>query len=325
MRQFIYQPRWICLCAMMLSACQQETETSLPGYVEGDYARIATPVAGYLRQLNVIEGQTVTLNQPLFHLESSEASSNQHVAAAALQKAQAQAADLSKGKRSEEISALQAQLSAAKAALQLSEQERARQQQLRKQGFSNQATLDQAASTQLQAQGKVRDLNAQLALAAQSARIDLRQAAQADVIAATAQLTHANWQVAQTTPQSPLNGRVEETLYQVGEWIPAGSPVVTLLAPEAVKIRFYIPETVLATIKAGQRISVSCDSCQQPIKARISFIANNAEYTPPVIYSKENRAKLVFMVEAKPLDTTRFPLHPGQPVAVTLTKAEQQP
>ena len=323
MRKLIGLCGWLFLGGIGLSACQQEADTSLPGYVEADYVRIATPVAGYLRELQVAEGQAVSVEQPLFRLESNESISNQQAAAAALQKAQAQAADLNKGKRSEEITALQAQLSAAQAALRLSEQELSRQQRLRLQGFSNQSTLDQAASTRLQAQGKVRDLNAQLALAAQAARVDVRQAAQADVTAAAAQLTHADWLVTQTTPHSPVTGRVEETLYRVGEWIPAGSPVVTLLAPEAVKIRFYIPEATLATIKPGQSINVSCDSCQQPIPARISFIANNAEYTPPVIYSKENRSKLVFMVEAKPLDTKTFLLHPGQPVAVTLAKAEQ--
>lgn len=323
MRKLIGLCGWLLFGGLGLSACQQEADTSLPGYVEGDYVRVATPVAGYLRELQVAEGQTVTVDQPLFRLESNDTISNQQAAAAALQKAQAQVADLNKGKRSEEISALQAQLSAAQAALRLSEQELSRQQRLRQQGFSNQSALDQSASTRLQAQGKVRDLNAQLALAAQAARVDVRQAAQADVTAAAAQLTHADWLVTQTAPHSPITGRVEETLYQVGEWIPAGSPVVTLLAPEAVKIRFYIPEAALATIKQGQRINISCDSCQQPIPARISFIANSAEYTPPVIYSKENRSKLVFMVEAKPLDSKTFLLHPGQPVAVTLANAEQ--
>ena len=323
MRKLVGLCGWLFLGGIGLSACQQETDISLPGYVEGDYVRIATPVAGYLRELNVTEGQAITVDQALFRLESSDTISNQQTATAALQKAQAQVADLNKGKRSEEISALKAQWSAAQAALRLSEQELSRQQRLRQQGFSNQSALDQAASTQLQAQGKVRDLNAQLALAAQAARVDVRQAAQADVTAAAVQLTHADWLVAQTAPHSPVTARVEETLYQVGEWIPAGSPVVTLLAPDAVKIRFYIPEAALATIKQGQRINVSCDSCQQPIPARISFIANNAEYTPPVIYSKENRSKLVFMVEAKPLDSKTFLLHPGQPVAVTLAKTEQ--
>ena len=318
MRKYI-----LLLCAFGLSACQPKTENTLPGYVEGDYVRIATPVAGYLRELAVTEGQQVQSDQPLFRLESSEVTSNQQTALASLKKAQAQAADLSKGKRSEEITALEAQLGAAQAALRLSEQELSRQQRLRQQGFSNQATLDQAASSRLQAQGKVRDLKAQLSLASQAARSDLRQAAQADITAAEAQTGHADWLVAQTSPLSPVTATVEETLYQPGEWIPAGSPVVTLLAPEAVKIRFYIPETALATIKAGQNVIISCDGCKATIPARISFIASNAEYTPPVIYSKENRAKLVFMVEAKPLDTHAFPLHPGQPVAVALSPTEQ--
>ncbi len=309
--------------ALGLSACQPATENTLPGYVEGDYIRIATPVAGYLRELAVSEGQQVQTGQPLFRLESSEVSSNQQAAQATLKKAQAQAADLSKGKRSEEIASLNAQLGTAQAALRLSEQELLRQQRLRKQGFSNQATLDLAISSRSQAEGKVRDLKAQLALAVQAARSDLREAAQADITAAEAQFSHADWLQAQTAPTSPVTATVEETLYQLGEWIPAGSPVVTLLAPEAVKIRFYIPETALATIKAGQNVSISCDGCKTTIPARISFIASNAEYTPPVIYSKENRAKLVFMVEARPLDTSTFPLHPGQPVAVALSPTEQ--
>ncbi|MFB0975416.1 MAG: HlyD family efflux transporter periplasmic adaptor subunit [Tolumonas sp.] len=309
--------------ALGLSACQPATENTLPGYVEGDYIRIATPVAGYLRELAVSEGQQVQTGQPLFRLESSEVSSNQQAAQATLKKAQAQAADLSKGKRSEEIASLNAQLGTAQAALRLSEQELLRQQRLRKQGFSNQATLDLAISSRSQAEGKVRDLKAQLALAVQAARSDLREAAQADITAAEAQFSHADWLQAQTAPTSPVTATVEETLYQLGEWIPAGSPVVTLLAPEAVKIRFYIPETALATIKAGQNIAISCDGSKTTIPARISFIASNAEYTPPVIYSKENRAKLVFMVEARPLDTSTFPLHPGQPVAVALSPTEQ--
>ena len=309
-------------CLLGLAACQQETTATLPGYVEGDYVRIATPVAGYLRALAVTEGQTVKAGEPLFRLENSETSTNQQSAQASLKKAQSQSADLSKGKRSEEISALNAQLDAAQAALRLSEQELARQQRLRQQGFSNQAALDQAVSTRLQAQGKVRDLKAQLALANQAARSDLQLAAQADITAAEAKLTHADWLVTQASPVSPVNARVEETIYQQGEWVPAGSPVITLLAADAVKIRFYIPETQFAGIHTGQTISVSCDGCNTTIPARISYIASEAEYTPPVIYSKENRAKLVFMAEAKPIDTAKLTLHPGQPVAVSLTQTE---
>lgn len=309
-------------CLLGLTACQQETNAPLPGYVEGDYVRIATPVAGYLRELAVTEGQTVKVGEPMFRLESNETSTNQQSAQASLKKAQAQAADLSKGKRSEEISALNAQLDAAQAALRLGEQELVRQKKLRQQGFSNQASLDQAISTRLQAQGKVRDLKAQLALANQASRSDLQLAAQADISAAEAQLAHADWLVTQAAPVSPVNARVEETIYQPGEWVSAGSAIVTLLAPDAVKIRFYIPETQFAGIHTGQTISISCDGCQTAIPARISYIASEAEYTPPVIYSKENRAKLVFMAEAKPTDPTRFTLHPGQPVAVSLKQAE---
>jgi len=106
-------------------------------------------------------------------------------------------------------------------------------------------------------------------------------------------------------------------LYRPGEWVAAGSPVVSLLPPGNVKIRFYVPEPALATLRRGAAVSVRCDGCSAPIAARVAFIAPQAEYTPPVIYSRENRSKLVFLVEARP-DVPNAALHPGLPVEVSL-------
>jgi HlyD family secretion protein len=106
-------------------------------------------------------------------------------------------------------------------------------------------------------------------------------------------------------------------LYRPGEWVAAGAPVVSILPPGNVKIRFYVPEPVLASLRIGAPVSVRCDGCGAAIAAKISFIAPQAEFTPPVIYSRENRAKLVFLVEAHP-DAANAALHPGLPVEVAL-------
>jgi HlyD family secretion protein len=109
---------------------------------------------------------------------------------------------------------------------------------------------------------------------------------------------------------------VVDTLYRIGEWVTAGTPVVSLLPPENVKVRFFVPEPRLGAIEVGAEVRVRCDACGPKLTAVISYIAPDAEYTPPVIYSREMRAKLVYLVEAKPRQPSA--LRPGQPVDVTL-------
>ena len=98
----------------------------------------------------------------------------------------------------------------------------------------------------------------------------------------------------------------------------AGSPVVTVLPPANVKVRFFVPEPRLGAMRVGQRVEVSCDGCGAPVAAQVTYISPQAEYTPPVIYSRESRAKLVFLVEARANAADSARLHPGQPVDVKL-------
>ena len=149
------------------------------------------------------------------------------------------------------------------------------------------------------------------------ARSDAIAAARAEAKAANNALAQAQWRLDQKTQTAPVASIVYDTLYRPGEWVAAGAPVVSLLPPGNVKIRFYIPEPALATLRRGAAVSVRCDGCNAPIAARVAFIAPQAEYTPPVIYSRENRSKLVFLVEARP-DEPNPALHPGLPVEVAL-------
>jgi HlyD family secretion protein len=139
-----------------------------------------------------------------------------------------------------------------------------------------------------------------------------------EVAADRASLRDAVWRLKQKQIASPRNGLVVDTLYRQGEWVSAGNPIVQLLPPENLEIRFVVPETIVGKLRVGQAIHLNCDGCPGNIAASISFVSPQSEYTPPVIYSNENRSKLVFMIIAKPAEQVASALHPGQPVEVML-------
>jgi HlyD family secretion protein len=136
---------------------------------------------------------------------------------------------------------------------------------------------------------------------------------------AAAKLNSAETRLARRRVSSPATGSIHQVYYRPGEVVPAGRPVIALLPPGNVKVRFYVPEAVLPTIAVGENVTVRCDGCADDLTARIDFIARTAEFTPPVIYSLEERSKLVFLVEARPTrpDLVRV----GQPVTVALAPA----
>ena len=136
--------------------------------------------------------------------------------------------------------------------------------------------------------------------------------------AARAVVSQAQWRLGQKTQPAPRSGLVHDTFFVPGEWVPAGKPVVSLLPPENIKLRFFVPESLVGRLQLGQKVGVSCDGCGASIQASVSYVSPSAEFTPPVIYSKESRAKLVFMVEAQPAPADAVRLKPGQPVDVTL-------
>ncbi|WP_455733151.1 HlyD family efflux transporter periplasmic adaptor subunit, partial [Burkholderia stabilis] len=117
---------------------------------------------------------------------------------------------------------------------------------------------------------------------------------------------------------APAAGRVYDTLYRVGEWVQAGNPVVQMLPPQNLKVRFFVPEAAIASLAPGRAVAIRCDGCAADVPARITYVSSEAEYTPPVIYSNESRTKLVFMIEARPAVADAPKLHPGQPVSVSV-------
>ena len=201
--------------------------------------------------------------------------------------------ELERGSETAAVQQAEKNLAQAKASLALSEAEFARRQQLRNdQGVISAEELDQTRAQ--------------------------RDADQARVESQTAALDKARWSFDQKQQFAPTNAFVHDTLYRVGEWVAAGNPVVELLPPANIKVRFFVPQAALPRIKPGRTVSVTFDGGRRAYAATVNYISTQAEFTPPVIYSQENRAKLVFMVEAKFSPADAAELRPGQPVDVAL-------
>lgn len=312
--------RWIviAMCVLSLAACGETAAPGWQGYVEGEYVRVGSPEAGTLQALRVQRGQTVAQGAPLFALESHSEASLRREAEQRVVQADARLADLEKGRRPAEIAAIDAQQARARAALELARANLARQEKLVAAGFVSQAVLDEARAAVDQAAAQVAEFVAGRRVARLAARPDEIAAARAEAEAARAALAQAQWRLDQKTVAAPVAGAVQDRLYLPGEFVPAGTPVVVLLPPDNLKLRFFVGETELAQIRPGQAVRASCDGCGAEIEAAIRFISTQAEYTPPVIYSRENRAKLVYMVEAGVTAKDAARLHVGQPIEVRL-------
>jgi len=300
----------------VLAACADEGPRIYQGYAEGEYVRVAAPFAGTLQSLAVKRGAQVKAGDPLFALEQENEAAARREAKERLRNAEAQLANLKKGKRAPELDAIRAQLAQAEAALKLSAVQLKRQEQLVAQNFISKERLDEARTAYDRDTQRVAELRAQLATARLAARPDEIKAAEYSVEAAKAALAQAEWRLAQKSVKAPVAGLVQDTHYVLGEWVTANAPVVSLLPPQNIKVRFFVREIELGAVKVGQKLAVTCDGCAAPLAAEVSFISPQAEFTPPVIYSRQERAKLVYLVEARPAPEDATKLHPGQPVEV---------
>lgn len=310
---------WLALLAVsLLAGCQQQPEQLFQGYAEGEYVMVASPQAGRLERLAVARGDQVAVGALLFSLDSTPQQSEQAAAAEAVRRAESLLADLEKGQRPSELEAIDSRLEQAKAALELSTKELLRRQQLFTSEAISREELDRAQSAEQRDRAAVAELEAQRTTARLGARRDAQAAARAELAAARARLRQADWVLAQQSPSAEQAALVADTFYVPGEFVPAGYPVVSLLPPENLKLRFFVPEPLLGSLRLGQRVKVSYDGAGEPLTATISYLSPQPEYTPPVIFSRETRAKLVFLVEARPEPEVAGQLHPGQPLEVRL-------
>lgn len=303
---------------LLLSACDGERAFRYTGYVEGETLRLAPGRAGRLDLLAVQRGAAVQVGDALFAVDAQLEQATLAEAQARLAAARARLDDQRKGRRPIEMDVLRAQLSQAQAQRELSDAQLKRQQALYARDAVSREQFDQARSAADRDRARVRELEAALSSADLAARDDALRAAEDEVRAGEAVVKQAQANLAEKAITAAAAGSIEDVYYRVGEWIPAGAPVLALLPPQNRKLRFFVPQTVIGSLRLGQPVRAQCDGCAEPVAASISFVAASAEFTPPVIYSREQRAQLVYRVEAQPVPADAARLHPGQPVDVEL-------
>jgi HlyD family secretion protein len=263
-------------CLLLVAGCGEKEDHGYLGYVVGEDALIAAPQAGWVAKLAVQRGQQVKQGDLLFTLDDTRETASRDQAIATLSQAAAQMRD-------------------ARATLALARKELSRQLGLMKARAGTTQNYDIAKSNYQQAVARIAQIEAQ----EKEAR---------------AMVAGARYQLSERDVVARTEGRVEDIYFRQGEYAPAMTPVVSVLPPQNIYVRFFVPETEFAKMKLGQKVSITCDACAKNITATVTFIAQQQEFTPPVIFSAGSREKLVFKLEARAPGGLK--LNPGQPVEV---------
>jgi HlyD family secretion protein len=266
---------WCLVFLAVLAGCSKDEDGAWLGYAEADYVYVAAPTAGWITALAVERGGRVEPGMALFALDTDSQTASRDQATAAIAQAEQQ-------------------LSSARANLDLAKKEFDRQRALLKSNATTRQLYDQAKAAFDADAAQVHQMEA---LAAQN----------------RAGLAGAAYQLSQRTIVSRSEGRVQDIYFRPGEYAGAATPVISILPPNNVYVRFFVPEKQYARLHLGQKVQIDCDGCK-PIVATVTFVADTYEYAPPVVFSIASRDKLVFKAEARV--EGGIPLHPGQPVDV---------
>jgi HlyD family secretion protein len=302
------------LLAALIPGMGDEAPAAWPGYVEADYVYVGAVSPGPIQTIAVSEGDAVRKGEVLFVLSSEQQRAALAAASARVEAARANLDNLTTGSRSEEVDVIRANLGKAQADLGLADQTLSRTESLFQQGLVPEAKLEADRASYAIAQAQVAQLQAQLKVAELPARDAQQQAAEANLTAAEADAERARSDLADRTVRAPEDGQVDQLYFSAGEVVGTGVPVVALLPAGALKVKFYVPEATRHGLALGQGVTVACDGCVPGLTARVSYLASQPQNTPPIIYSRDERSRLVFLVEAR-LDQPEGVL-PGQPVSV---------
>jgi HlyD family secretion protein len=304
--------------ALILGGCDNGKEPAFQGWIEADLIFVGPDEAGRVESLAVREGDEVVAGMPLFALDADLQAADVHTAVAQVAEARARLARLEHAQqRQEEIAVLQAQEKRAESAVTLSTAELERVQTLfNRGGIASQAQLDVAKSNADRDRAALEEVRRQIAVARLPSREEDIAAARQSLVGAEARRGAAETKLARRRVAATVAGTVQQIYYRSGEMVAPGKPVVAVLPPGNLKVRFFVGEAVLPKLKFGDVVNIRCDGCADALTAKVSFISRSSEFTPPVIYSLDERNKLVFLIEARPEQPERVRV--GQPVTVTL-------
>ena len=307
--------RVLTLAVVLTLAGCSKPEGVFHGWAEADESRIAPLTTGTLTRLAVERGQTVDAGTVLFTQDSDAERAARDEAAARLSQVQAQLANLEAGGRATELDAALAQVREARSALELAQSDLRRTEQLAKEGAATQQRLDLSRSTSEQSAARLHSVEARLrSLQIPLGRIQEIEAQRAATEVARAALASAEWKLTQRTGSAPLPAQTLEDFRKLF----AGAAVLSLLPDGALRVRFFVPEPQLSSVRLGAPVRVTCEGCPAALDAQVSFVSPKPEYTPPVVYAGDAKSKLVFLVEAR--SSALQGLHPGQPLDVQVVR-----
>lgn len=283
------------------------------GYLDADYVYAAPLSAGRVASVAVVEGQVIAADDLLFALDDSQQEALLTAAQARVEAARATLENLVTGSRVEEIAVIRANLGKAQSDLALAQSNLTRSEKLLASGTVAAVQVERDRTSLAAATAQVAQLTAQVRVAELPARNAQQVAAEANLAAAEADAGRAALDLKERRVMAPVGGTVDRVFYAPGEIVMAGAPFVSILPAGALTARFFVPEVERSALAVGQVVSVDCDSCA-PLTATVTHLASAPQTTPPVIYSREERSRLVYLAEAR-LDSPGT-LRPGQPVTV---------
>jgi HlyD family secretion protein len=289
------------------------------GYGEGEYVLVSQQIAGTIDEVKVVRGQTVHTGDLLYVLEHVSEQADLDKAKAQLDHDEANLADLLKAKRQPELDQLLAARNEAKAAVQITDINVVRDEKLLASHAISQAVMDTDHAALDQARAKMAQAEAALATGLMSTgRDDAIRAAQATSAASQAGVVSAQWKLDQKTVFASTDAYVFDTIHRKGEYVKAGDAVISLLPASNIRVRFFVPGTALPDMHTGMAVTIHETGSDKPRAAHVSYLSPQAEYSPPELYNRDNREKLLYMIEATP-DSNPEGIHPGQPVDVSVS------
>jgi len=293
-------------------------DLSFSGYVEADYVYVAPTATGRLDGIFVSESQSISAGDVLFTQDNEQYQAALTAARATAEALRAAAENIRTGAREEEMAVVRAQIEMALAKQNLSQTNLDRDLKLYTGGFVTNSKIEQERADLASAIAQVDQLKATLVFMELPARSAELLKAESNVQAALAEVSAAKSRLDAQTIRSPVSGRIERVYYSLGEVAMTAKPVVSILPDGSKSVIFYIPQARLAEFKIGDPLLLSCDGCSTTIQAVVETIDSKPEFTPPIIYSREERSRLVFRAKARlPEGVT---LNPGQPVSLESIK-----
>ncbi len=309
------------IAAFGLTGCAEPEVDYYQGYVEVEYLHLALPQSGRIEQLTVQRGDRVEADSLLLALEATREQAALAETSSRLLQTQAQWQDLGTGLRAEERAVIQAQLAQARSAAELSAREAERRRTLVHRKLLAAEEADAAQTLAQRDAQRVNELRAQLKVAALPARQAQIDAAQAAVLSAEAAQQQAQWTLDQRRLDSPAAGWLHEVYFHRGEWAPGGAPLLAIAPEDRFEVRFFVPTAIAGRLVAGQTVQITGPGLPRPLEAQVTAVADQAEYAPPLIFSRDRNEKLLFQIRARidnRVDGERLRLNPGLPVEVRL-------